>query len=69
MLFRSTLAGLPSAIAAVHLAAPAVIVIGDVAAFHDQLDWFLSDGASAGLVEERPIALPFTAHCSLMTAH
>ena len=52
---RATLADLPAAIAAACLPAPAVIVIGNVAALHDQLDWFVPDGASAGLVEDQPI--------------
>ena len=63
---RSTLAALPSAIDSARLAAPAVIVIGEVAAFHDQLDWFLPDGTSAGLVEEKPLPLLLTvplSHC------
>ena len=54
---RAPLAHLPAAIAAAALDAPAVIVIGEVAAFHEQLDWFLPDGVSAGLVEEEPIPL------------
>ncbi|MBI3958074.1 MAG: uroporphyrinogen-III C-methyltransferase [Chloroflexi bacterium] len=62
---RSTLADLSSAIDRARLAAPAVIVIGQVAAFHDQLDWFLPDGASAGLVEEEPVTLLLTDYCSL----
>jgi len=55
---RSTLAALPSAIASAQLAAPAVIVIGEVAGLHDRLDWFLPGGASAGLIEEEPVPLP-----------
>lgn len=49
---RSTLAELPTAIEFSQIESPAVIVIGAVAALHDQLDWFLPDGTSAGLVEE-----------------
>jgi len=47
---RATLAELPAAIAASSIDSPAVIVIGEVAALHDQLDWFLPDGVSAGLL-------------------
>lgn len=54
---RARLADLPAAIAAARLLAPAVIVIGDVAALHDQLDWFVPDGVSAGLVEDEPMPL------------
>lgn len=55
---RATLAELPAAIATGQIASPAVIVIGEVAALHDRLDWFVPDGTSAGLVEEEPFVLP-----------
>lgn len=54
----TSLAELPAAIAAGGIESPAVIVIGEVAALHDQLDWFVPDGASAGLVDEEPLSLP-----------
>ena len=41
---RATLAKLPAAIEAAQIESPAVIVIGEVAALHDQLDWFVPDG-------------------------
>ena len=55
---RSTLAELPAAIESAQIDSPAVIVIGEVAALHDRLDWFVPDGVSAGLVEEEPVVLP-----------
>ncbi len=55
---RSTLAELPTAIESAQIDSPAVIVIGEVAALHDRLDWFVPDGASAGLVEDEPIVWP-----------
>ncbi|RLT43363.1 MAG: uroporphyrinogen-III C-methyltransferase [Chloroflexi bacterium] len=48
---RAPLVALPAAIDVARLPAPAVIVIGAVAALHDQLDWFVPDGTSVGLVE------------------
>ena len=50
---RSTVAGLPQAIAQADVQAPAVLVFGAVAALHDQLDWFTPDDAGAGFI---PIA-------------
>jgi len=58
---RARLVDLPGAIATAHLPAPAVIVIGEVAALHDQLDWFVPDGVSAGLVEEEAAPLLLSA--------
>jgi len=55
---RATLSELPAAIETGQIESPAVIVIGDVAALHDRLDWFVPDGASAGLVEEEPSVWP-----------
>lgn len=55
---RAPLAELPAAIEFSQIDSPAVIVIGDVAALHDRLDWFLPEGASVGLVEEEPFVLP-----------
>lgn len=55
---RSTLAELPAAIESAQIDSPAVIVIGEVAALHDRLDWFLPDGTSAGLVEDESFVLP-----------
>jgi len=55
---RASLADLPAAIHNAGLNSPAVIVIGEVAALHDKLEWFVPDGASAGLVEEDALALP-----------
>lgn len=55
---RAPLADLPGAITATGIESPAVIVIGEVAALHEQLNWFVPDGASAGLVEEEPLVLP-----------
>lgn len=55
---RATLAEIPAAIEFSQIESPAVIVIGDVAALHDRLDWFLPDGTSAGLVEDEPLVMP-----------
>ncbi|HXF63982.1 MAG TPA: uroporphyrinogen-III C-methyltransferase [Caldilineaceae bacterium] len=44
------LAELPAALAAAHLPAPAVIVVGEVAALQDQLAWFMPTGDAAGFV-------------------
>lgn len=55
---RAALADLPAAIAEAAIESPAVIVIGEVAGLAEQLAWFVPDGASAGLVEDEPIALP-----------
>ncbi|MFZ1752173.1 MAG: uroporphyrinogen-III C-methyltransferase [Caldilineaceae bacterium] len=54
---RATLAELPTAIATAQIESPAVIVIGEVAAFHDQLDWFVPNGLSGGLVDDEPVPL------------
>jgi len=54
---RATLATLPAEIDRQQLSSPAVIVIGEVAAFHDRLDWFLPDGTSARLVEDEPLVM------------
>ncbi len=45
---RETLANLPSAIAGRRLPTPAVIVVGEVAALADTLNWFRPDGSAAG---------------------
>ncbi len=47
---RADLATLPAALADRPLPAPAVVVIGPVAALTDQLAWFLPDGQAAGFV-------------------
>ena len=47
---RSTVSGLPQAMAEADIAAPAVLVFGEVAALHDQLDWFIPGGSAAGFV-------------------
>ncbi len=49
---RAKLAELPSAIAGRELSTPAVIVIGDTAAFHELLDWYIPDGRATGFIEE-----------------
>lgn len=49
---RATLRTLPAAVAASKLVSPSVVVIGDVAALHDQLDWFRPDGSAAGFIEK-----------------
>jgi uroporphyrin-III C-methyltransferase len=48
---QATLDTLPAAIAESKLSNPAVIVIGEVAALADKLDWFQPDGSAAGFVE------------------
>jgi uroporphyrin-III C-methyltransferase len=56
---RTTLAHLPEAIEAGQLPTPMVIVLGDVAAFHDKLAWFQADGQAAGFVPHpQPAASP-----------
>jgi uroporphyrin-III C-methyltransferase len=47
---RGTLATLPHLIAAGSLPNPAVVVIGEVAAFADKLAWFEPDGRAAGFL-------------------
>ncbi len=47
---RSTVAGLPQAMAEAEVCAPAVLVFGDVVALHDQLDWFTSGDGGAGFL-------------------
>ena len=47
---RSTVAGLPQAMAEAEIGAPAVLVFGDVVALHDQLDWFMPDDGGAGFL-------------------
>ena len=47
---RSTVAGLPQAMAEAAIGAPAVLVFGDVVALHDQLDWFTPDDGGAGFL-------------------
>jgi uroporphyrin-III C-methyltransferase len=44
------LAELAATVAAAALENPAVIVVGEVAALHDQLEWFQPDGAAAGFI-------------------
>lgn len=56
---KSTLATLPEAIVAGALPTPAIVVIGDVAALADELDWFEPDGQAAGflpLLQALPVA-------------
>ncbi|GIV75651.1 uroporphyrinogen-III C-methyltransferase [Litorilinea aerophila] len=57
---RSTLAQLAGAMAEAGLTSPAVIVIGEVAALHDELAWFRAQGDAAGFLpladaEARPM--------------
>jgi uroporphyrin-III C-methyltransferase len=47
----ATLAELPAALAAAQLPAPAVIVVGEVAALAGQLAWFAAAGDAAGFVQ------------------
>ena len=47
---RSTVAGLPQAMAEAAISAPAVLVFGDVVALHDQLDWFTPADGGAGFL-------------------
>ena len=54
----ATLATLPQAIIEHNIESPAVIVIGEVAALAEQLDWFQADGRAAGfpeITEESPV--------------
>lgn len=44
------LVDLPAVVARAALPAPAVVVVGEVAALHDQLAWFCADGDAAGFV-------------------
>jgi uroporphyrin-III C-methyltransferase len=46
----ATLAELPAALAAARLPAPALIVVGEVAALSGQLAWFAATGDAAGFV-------------------
>lgn len=56
---RATLATLADAIHDAGLGAPAVIVIGEVAALHEQLDWFLPGGDAAGFLPlDQPAVIP-----------
>ncbi len=48
---RATLATLPQAVQEGGIRPPAVMVIGEVAALHDQLAWFQPDGQARGFVE------------------
>jgi len=50
---RATIATLPAALADHPLPTPAVLVIGEVAALADELDWFRPDGSAAGFVEHK----------------
>lgn len=47
---RSTVAGLPEAMAQANVRAPAVLVFGDVVALHDKIDWFQPDGEARGFI-------------------
>lgn len=47
---RATLDTLPGAVAAAHLRAPGIIVVGDVVALSDVLDWFQPGGQAKGFV-------------------
>jgi uroporphyrin-III C-methyltransferase len=53
---RATLQSLPEQVTRQKLPTPAVIVIGEVAALHDQLAWFQPEGASLGFVPLQPEA-------------
>jgi uroporphyrin-III C-methyltransferase len=55
---RADLASLPEAIRAAGLGAPAVIVIGEVAALHDELDWFTPGSDAAGFVPLAQALMP-----------
>lgn len=48
---RGTLTTLPALIVSRDLPTPGVIVIGDVVALADELNWFRPDGSAAGFVE------------------
>jgi uroporphyrin-III C-methyltransferase len=50
VLLRSTLAGLPQAIAEGRPPMPAIIVVGEVVALAEALAWFRPDGSAAGFV-------------------
>jgi len=47
---RSTVAGLPQAMEAAGISAPAVLVFGDVVKLHDQLAWFAPEEGGRGFV-------------------
>jgi uroporphyrin-III C-methyltransferase len=47
---RAPLAALPEALSNAQLPLPVVLVVGDVAALADELDWFQPDGAAAGFI-------------------
>ena len=47
---RSTVAGLPRAIESAGIAAPAVLVFGEVVELHDQLAWFAPEEGGSGFV-------------------
>jgi uroporphyrin-III C-methyltransferase len=54
----ASLAELSAALAAAHLPAPAVVVVGEVAALHEQLAWFTPSGDAAGFVAVAEQAQP-----------
>ena len=47
---QTTLAQLPQTVVGQNIVTPAIIVIGEVAAFSPQLSWFQPDGQAAGFV-------------------
>ena len=47
---RSTVAGLPQAIASADIRAPAVLVFGNVVELHDLLDWFTPHTGGTGFI-------------------
>lgn len=47
---RSTVSGLPQAMAQADIRAPAVLIFGHVVALHDRIDWFTPDGKAAGFI-------------------
>ena len=47
---RSTVVGLPQAMASAEIRAPAVLVFGDVVKLHDLLDWFTPQSGGTGFV-------------------
>ena len=51
---RGTLSTLPAVIAVSGLPTPAIVVIGEVAALADELNWFEPDGHSAGFLPLLP---------------
>lgn len=57
---RADLAQLPAAIRVRGVVSPAVIVIGEVAALHDLLDWYVPDERLAGLVEDGLVPVPIS---------